>query len=194
MPAEVLAPSSVQTGTRQGSEHRQCVWVEGSLSLWYAGGCFCPCPEDIPLLKLHSTCCPLCGGGAEKLGRWSTHLDLLLVQEPVSPRALLAAVCPSECAARAATRPVCQGTQQESVASGLSFCTCFANGVLEIQLSCQPNDTVLPFCELRCADRSLLLSARIYFFSQTHRLFYKAITYHLNTYRCSTVFLQYFLL
>lgn len=90
----------------------------------------------------------------------------LLVHEPVSPCALLAGMCPSECVVRAVTRPVCQGTQQESVASGASFCTCFADGLLEIQLSCQLNDTVLPFCELCCADRSLLLSARIYFFFQ----------------------------
>lgn len=54
-----------------------------------------------------------------------------------------------------------------------SFCTCFADGVLVIQLSCQPNDTVLPFCELRCTDRSLLVSARIYSFPRPITCFIK---------------------
>lgn len=65
-------------------------------------------------------------------------------------------------------------------------------GVLEIQLLCQPNDTVLPFCELHW---ELVISCKDLLFSSpiTFIKFYKAITYHLNTYHCSTVFLHYFL-
>lgn len=70
---------------------------------------------------------------------------------------------PSLPCAKAKTLPALPSTKQQSMTPALVLCE-LCCGVLGIQLPCQPDDTVLPFCELHCADSSLLVPARIYFF------------------------------
>lgn len=154
--------------------------MEESSYLWYTGHCFCPCSEDISWIcaaSIHffavevqrsfehgADICNPFGGAKPRESVWTYALSLQVCSSLV--RLSLPRV-------KAETLPACPSTKQQPVTSQTSFCTCFSDGVLVIQLSCQPNDTVLPFCELCCADRSLLVSARIYFFPRPITCFIK---------------------
>lgn len=176
-----LAPSSKRARNCQESEHHQRVEMEESSYLRYTGCCFCPSSEDLSsrfcAASIHffvvevrrssehaaDICTPV--GGAKP------HESVRTCALSLQIFSCLA--CPSLPRARAETLPACPCMKQESVTSQTAFCTCFAGGVLAIQPSYQPNDAVLPFCELRCADSSLLVSARIYFFPRPITCFIK---------------------
>lgn len=142
-------------------------------------GYFCPCSENISWFVQNLA--TLQWRYREALNMEQISAAHLVVPSHVSPSEhVLCHLQVSSCLARlslacvrAETLPACLSMKQESLTSQTSLCTWFADGILVIQLLYKPNDIVLPFCELRCADRSLLVSARIYFFPRPITCFIK---------------------